>query len=92
MNSPVRVVVLTRAGCHLCDDAEAVVTTVVAALPAHAGVGWAAVDVDTDPELRAEYGDLVPVVLVDGVEVGHHRIGPAVLRDAIERARRRRTR
>jgi hypothetical protein len=26
------------------------------------------VDVDTDPELQAEYGDRVPVVLLDGRE------------------------
>jgi hypothetical protein len=37
------------------------------------------VDVDdpaVDPEWRAEYGDRIPVTLVDGVEVGSWRLEP----------------
>ena len=32
------------------------------------GVQLALVDVDEDPELAAEYGDRVPVVVIDGEE------------------------
>ena len=42
---------------------------------------------DGDPELRAEYGDLVPVVLVDGKELGYWRIEEARLRRALPRPR-----
>ena len=38
------------------------------------GAGWTAVDVDTDPELRAEYGDRVPVIVIDGREHGFWRV------------------
>lgn len=70
-----RVVVYTREGCHLCVDAEAVVARVCAAT----GVGWTRVDVDDSPELVAQYGDYVPVVVVDGVQQGFWRIDEARL-------------
>ncbi|HEX5496758.1 MAG TPA: glutaredoxin family protein [Mycobacteriales bacterium] len=71
-----RVTLLTRAGCHLCDDA----LTALAALAGELGTGWEQVDVDADAELRGEYGDLVPVVLVDGVEHSYLGIDAPALR------------
>ena len=44
---------------------------------------WTETDVDTDPRLRAEFGDLVPVVRVDGRELGYWRIDEARLRRAL---------
>ena len=73
---PARVTVFTRAGCGLCVTAEADVARICGEL----GVGWTAVDVDTDPELRAEYGDRVPVVEVDGREHGYFRVEEPRLR------------
>jgi glutaredoxin len=70
---------LARDGCHLCDDARRLVERVTAA----AGVRWTEIDVDTDPGLRAEFGDLVPVVRVDGKEIGYWRIDEARLRRAL---------
>lgn len=70
---------LTRDDCHLCDDAREVVRGAAAVT----GAGWSEQDVDTDPELRAEYGDRVPVVLIDGVEHGWFRIDAARLRAAL---------
>ncbi len=74
-----RVIVYTRADCSLCAKAEAEVARICGEL----GHGWAAVDIDTDPELRAEYGDRVPVFLVDGREHGYWRVEPARLRAAL---------
>ena len=62
-----RVTVLSRQGCHACEVAEADVARVCGEL----NVGWAVHDVDTDPELCAEYGDRVPVILIDGAEHGY---------------------
>ena len=70
---------LSRAGCHLCDDARRLVERVTA----EAGVGWTETDVDADPALRAEFGDLVPVVRVDGKELGYWRIDEGRLRRAL---------
>lgn len=54
-----RVVVATRVGCHLCDEAVATVAAVC-----EPGT-WASVDVDAHPEVRARFTDHVPVVWVD---------------------------
>ena len=59
-----RVVLLVRDGCHLCDEAVAHVENVCAGL----GVSWRTVDVDSDPALRAEHTDHVPVTIVDGAQ------------------------
>lgn len=76
-----RVVLLGRAGCHLCDDARLVVQEVCARL----GATWEERDVDADPAL-SRYGELVPVVLVDDVQVGFWRIEPQRLERALEGA------
>jgi glutaredoxin len=70
---------LARDGCHLCDDARRLVERVAA----ETGTSWTETDVDTDPRLRAEFGDLVPVVRVDGKEIGYWRIDEARLRRAL---------
>lgn len=80
-----RLVLYGRAGCHLCDEARALVAEVAA----ERGADWAEVDVDaggTTPDGRAladVYGELVPVVEVDGVRVGYWQIDAARLRDAL---------
>jgi len=66
----VRLTLLTRQGCHLCDDAR----EALARLAEAAGEGWTEVDVDSDPEMQREYGDRVPVVLLDGREHGYWRV------------------
>lgn len=78
MTGTARVILLTRHGCQLCGPARETVTEVCGS----AGVRWAEVDVDTDSELRGEYGDRVPVVLVDG----HEHAELLVERDALAAA------
>jgi hypothetical protein len=41
-------------------------------------------NVDVDPRLASEYGDRVPVVLVDGKEHGYWRVEEARLRRALQ--------
>jgi glutaredoxin len=76
-----RVTVYTRAGCPACARAEADVARICAEL----GEGFRAVDVDADPALRAEYGDRVPVIDVDGREHGFWRVEEPRLRAALAR-------
>jgi glutaredoxin len=71
---------LTRPGCHLCDDARAAVSTAASAT----GTAVTERNVDDDRELRAEYGDLVPVVLIDGIVHGYFRIDAAELQLALQ--------
>ncbi len=79
MTIPGDVVVLVREGCHLCDDALAIVSDVCAA----AGRRWTAIDVDSDPELRATYTDHVPVTLVDGDVLSFWFVDPEQLTKAL---------
>jgi long-chain acyl-CoA synthetase len=75
-DSPSRLQLLTRAGCHLCETAA----ETLARIGAEAGLAPQAVDVDGDPELRAEYGDRVPVVLLDGREHSYFTVDVVRLR------------
>ncbi|RBY74307.1 glutaredoxin family protein [Geodermatophilus sp. TF02-6] len=71
-----RLQLLVRADCHLCDTAAATLRQVAA----EAGLTATEVDVDADPELQAEYGDRVPVVLLDGREHSYFAVDELRLR------------
>ena len=78
--STARVVLYVRQGCHLCDDAR----PLVAGVAAEAGTGVDEVDIDAGgPDLVERYGELVPVVTVDGVQQGYWRIDADRLRRAL---------
>ncbi len=74
-----RVDLMTRVGCHACGDARADIERICGEL----GVPWTEHDVDADRALQAEYGDRVPVILVDGVEHGFWRVEEDRLRAAL---------
>jgi hypothetical protein len=48
-------------------------------------VNWLTADVDADGELRAEYGDRVPVILIDGREHGYWAVEEPRFRAALAR-------
>lgn len=76
-----RVMLYGRAGCHLCDDARAVIEAVCAEL----GESFAEVDVDDDPALLDRYAEEIPVTLVDGRQHDFWRVDPDRLRAALRR-------
>lgn len=80
-----RITLVDRVGCHLCVAAEETVEKVARATQND----WERVDVDSRPDLVEQFGDLVPVVLVDGREVGHWTISEDSLVRALARRRRR---
>lgn len=59
------VTILSRHECHLCEVVERLARTVQAEVP----FTLSRVDVDAHADLAARYGDRVPVVLIDQVEV-----------------------
>ena len=61
---------LTKPGCHLCDDARPLLRQALAPF----GLGFEEVDITTDDALYAEHWTDIPVVLVDGVVVAVHRV------------------
>jgi glutaredoxin len=70
-----QVVLYTRAGCHLCQDAEAV----LAAARGTTSFELRLVDIDADPELADRYGVRVPVVAIDGVDRFEYEVPPGEL-------------
>jgi len=78
----VRLTLLTRAYCHLCDEMRAEVEPLAAA----AAVPVDEIDVDGDPALEARWGDRVPVLLAGERELFHYCVDRAVLRAYLARA------
>ena len=74
-----RLTLLTKPGCHLCDDAR----TVVARVAGELGIPWEERDITrSDADLR-EYGERIPVTLVDGIEHDFWRVDERRLRAAL---------
>jgi glutaredoxin len=65
------VTVYTRAGCHLCREAERVVAEV-----AHGRAAVRLVDIDADPAITERYTVRVPVIAVDGRELFEFQVDP----------------
>ena len=74
-----RIELLTRPGCSLCTSAREIVQRVAA----DEGVGWRERNVDDDPEVADQFGDRVPVVLLDGREHAYWRVDERRLLDAL---------
>lgn len=70
MSTAPRVTFYTRPGCHLCDDARAVVEAVCAEL----GEEYAEVDITTSAELLDRFGEEIPVTFVDGEQHDFWRV------------------
>jgi hypothetical protein len=81
MTQAARVELLTRDGCTICERVYAR----LAELADELGFELSALDVDAaaaagDPGLRAEFGDRLPVILLDGREHSYWEIDEARLR------------
>jgi glutaredoxin len=75
------VTLITRTGCHLCEEAEQLLRR----LRSELGFAYREVDVDASQVLRDEFSDRVPVILVDGKEHGYWRVEEARFRKALAR-------
>lgn len=74
--SPLHIRMYTRAGCHLCADAWAL----LCAEQHRHGFTLEAVDVDADPTLAERYGNEVPVVTVNEQVRFRGIVNPVLLR------------
>ncbi len=83
----VRLTLLSKPGCHLCDAARDAVTEVIAQLGAVASaVTVEELSILDDPELNERYWDEIPVVLVNGRVHTIWRVDPARLTRVLEEA------
>lgn len=84
---------LTKPGCHLCDDAREVVKRVVGevlalrtadAQNADSSIIVAELSILDDPQLAASYAEEIPVLLIDGDVHTIWRVDPERLRAALD--------
>jgi len=67
-----RLVLYSRPGCHLCDDARVVLERI--------GEPFDEVDIDSDDELFKRYLERIPVVTLNGEELFEFEVDEAALR------------
>ncbi|MFC4244230.1 glutaredoxin family protein [Gryllotalpicola reticulitermitis] len=81
-----RITFYSKPGCHLCEDARAVVDDVVARVEESVAGGIAIDEVDIlgDPALQQRYGEEIPVVLIDGKMHTYWRVDAARLENALK--------
>lgn len=80
---PARYELVTREGCHLCDEMAVVLDEVLPQL----GQTYSLKDVDASPDLRARFSDVVPVLLRDGAPVAKVRLDRRTLERIVLRRR-----
>jgi glutaredoxin len=69
------VVLYSRPGCHLCDEAREILVAEQARTP----FALEEIDVETDDALELEYGIRIPVVAIDGAEAFEISVDRAAL-------------
>ncbi|HEY2551869.1 MAG TPA: glutaredoxin family protein [Streptosporangiaceae bacterium] len=73
------ITLLSRPGCHLCDEARKVIARVAADL----GVPWTERDITQSQGDLVAYSDMIPVTLIDGVQHDFWRVSEQRLRQAL---------
>jgi len=76
LTPPTQLTLLSRSWCHLCDDMLAALKP----LQEEFEFGVSVIDIDERPELEAQYGEWVPVLLADSVELCHYHLDSAAVR------------
>jgi glutaredoxin len=78
-NESVKVVIYTREGCHLCEEAHEMLCEY--------GLAPTLIDVDADPRLREQFDTCVPVVEIDGKIRFRGRVDRMLLRRILQNQR-----
>lgn len=82
MTQQVSVEVLTKQGCHLCEEALAV----TAAACGEFGLSYTELDISDDDDLRAQYAEEIPVLRINGTVRDFWKFDPARLRRMLSEA------
>ncbi|MCO5315025.1 MAG: glutaredoxin family protein [Solirubrobacterales bacterium] len=77
---PVRVRMLARQGCHLCDEALAELKEVLLDFP---GTELEVIDIESDDDLHRLHLERIPVVEVEGREICVIYFEPEAVREAL---------
>ena len=76
------ITLLSRPGCHLCDEAR----TVIARVAADLGVPWEERDITQSERDLQDYWEMIPVTLINGVQHDFWHVSEQRLRAALAAA------
>ena len=82
MSDPIRVEIYSRPGCHLCDEAKAVIQRG----NYESQFTLVEVNIETDPRLVGLYANDIPVITINDSEVFLHRVSAEQFAEALKRA------
>jgi glutaredoxin len=77
----IQIDIYSRPGCHLCDEAKAVIERVQQRFAFILRV----INIERDPALEKEYGEQIPVVFVNGSKAFKYHVDEAELEKKVKR-------
>jgi glutaredoxin len=77
----IQIDIYSRPGCHLCDEAKAVIERVQLRFAFAVRV----INIESDPALEKEYGEQIPVVFVNGNKAFKYHVDEAELEKKVKR-------
>ena len=80
MPEKAHVVIYTKPGCHLCDEAKAEIRAAGCA----DFFSLEEVNIESNAELKELYGQKIPVITINGTEAFRYRVSPEKFRDKIK--------
>ncbi len=81
-SDPVKVILYTKPGCHLCDEMKQVLEKVKQGIE----MTVEEIDISSDRRLLETYGEEIPVLFIDGRKAFKYRVGEKDLRRRLLRA------
>jgi len=75
----VRVQLIGKPGCHLCETARVVIDDICTDLK----IEWEELSIHDSAELADQYGEFIPVVLIDGKQHDQFGVSETRLRRAL---------
>jgi glutaredoxin len=80
VNAGASFILYGRAWCHLCEDMRAALEPIAA----QHGMSIEWIDIDEDPVLEARYNELVPVLMLNGVELCRYKLDASAVHTALK--------
>src|SRR5713226_10678319 len=81
-SEPRAITLYTRPGCHLCEDAKALIEPMLGEF----GATLREVNIDEDAVLRRRYGTDIPVIFIGSRKAAKHRVDPVKFRRQLRNA------
>ena len=81
MDNSIQIDIYSRPGCHLCDEAKAVIERV----RRRVDLSLRVIDIESDPALEQKYGSQIPVVFINGNKAFKYHVDEAELEKKVKR-------